>query len=184
MARRCAVLVAVGRVVIWSVAAVTAYQAGSAVIEAALLLPAYVVSYATHEAGHAVVTMALGGKVVGIKVAWYRWHGLPRLAGVAVVLDVPDCWARSPWRHLMITAAGPIIDVGVGISAWMIGWYGLCAFSAVGLWRAASQQGANPAGAEADLSAQGLRVPSGTALALRGSGGDYLNRLAPRSHLR
>jgi len=73
----------------------------------AFLLPAWLLSMALHEAGHALTAKAVGCRVGGAGVGWY-WF-----APVAFV-DTSDAWRADRRERIAVSIAGPYASVIAG----------------------------------------------------------------------
>lgn len=90
------------------------------------LIPAIVLSFVLHEAGHGFTTKAFGREVLGIGLGWY-WFG------PIMYVDTSDMWLAERWPRIAVSLAGGytnlvLAGIAAGIAHWTANpsWAGGC----------------------------------------------------------
>jgi len=71
---------------------------------AAVIFGVYLLGVLMHELGHAIASELLGAPIKGVKLTWL---------GIGILRD-----AGSPLPNILISSAGPLMSLLVGLAAW------------------------------------------------------------------
>lgn len=104
--------------------------AGGAAISGAMLwwlVPAILLSFVLHEAGHGFTTKSFGREVLGIGLGWY-WFG------PIMYVDTSDMWLAERWPRIAVSLAGGYTNLFLAGVAAAVAWRTTNPIWARGCW--------------------------------------------------